>query len=175
MYWVNYAWILKNHIFFITCVSPSTLECKLLESWRPAYTVSGHSLTHVEHCLAKVTAQQTLGEWTECALSHWLSAKDSACNAEDAGSIPGLGRSLEEGMAADSSILAWRILWPEEPGGLQFTGSQRVGHTWSNWSCTINWMRWPPKMHSHVTHQVLSVDTLQISGKIPLLKSTGVF
>ena len=117
MYWVNYAWILKNHIFFITCVSPSTLECKLLESWRPAYTVSGHSLTHVEHCLAKVTAQQTLGEWTECALSHWLSAKDSACNAEDAGSIPGLGRSLEEGMAAHSSVLAWRIPWTEEPVG----------------------------------------------------------
>ena len=31
-------------------------------------------------------------------------------------------------MATDSSILAWRILWTEEPGGLQSTGSQRVGH-----------------------------------------------
>ena len=35
---------------------------------------------------------------------------------------------LEEGMATHSSILAWRIPWTEEPGGLQFTGSQRVGH-----------------------------------------------
>ena len=34
---------------------------------------------------------------------------------------------LEEGMAAHSGILAWRILWTEEPGGLQFMGSQRVG------------------------------------------------
>ena len=34
---------------------------------------------------------------------------------------------LEEGMATHSSILAWRILWREEPSGLQSTGSQRVG------------------------------------------------
>ena len=35
---------------------------------------------------------------------------------------------LGEGMAAHPSILAWRISWTEEPGRLQSTGSQRVGH-----------------------------------------------
>ena len=35
---------------------------------------------------------------------------------------------LEEGMATHSSILAWKILWTEEPGGLQSMGSQRVEH-----------------------------------------------
>ena len=35
--------------------------------------------------------------------------KESTCNVRDLGSIPGLGRSLEEGMATHSSILAWRI------------------------------------------------------------------
>ena len=35
---------------------------------------------------------------------------------------------LEEGMATHSSILAWRIPWMEEPGGLQSMRSQRVGH-----------------------------------------------
>ena len=35
---------------------------------------------------------------------------------------------LEEDMATHYSILAWRILWTEEPGGLQSIGSQRVGH-----------------------------------------------
>ena len=35
---------------------------------------------------------------------------------------------LEEGMAAHSSIPAWRIPWIEEPGGLQSIGSQRVRH-----------------------------------------------
>ena len=35
---------------------------------------------------------------------------------------------LEQDMATHSSILAWRIPWMEEPGGLQSIGSQRVGH-----------------------------------------------
>ena len=41
-----------------------------------------------------------------------------------------LGREdpLEEGMATHSSILAWRIPWTEEPGGLQCMGLHRVGH-----------------------------------------------
>ena len=36
--------------------------------------------------------------------------------------------SLEKGMATHSIILAWRIPWTEEPGGLQSMVSQRVGH-----------------------------------------------
>ena len=35
---------------------------------------------------------------------------------------------VENEMATHSSVLAWRIPWTEEPGGLQSTGSQRVGH-----------------------------------------------
>ena len=35
--------------------------------------------------------------------------------------------SLEEEMTTHSSVLAWRIPWTEEPGGLQSTGSPRVG------------------------------------------------
>ena len=35
---------------------------------------------------------------------------------------------LEKEMATHSSILAWKISWTEEPGGLQSMGSQRVGH-----------------------------------------------
>ena len=44
--------------------------------------------------------------------------------------VQSLGREapLEEGMATHSSILAWRIPWTEESGGLQSIGSQRVGH-----------------------------------------------
>ena len=38
---------------------------------------------------------------------------------------------LEKEMATHSSILAWRIPWTEEPGGLQFIGSQRVRHDWA--------------------------------------------
>ena len=57
----------------------------------------------------------------------WLSGKESACNAGDVGLIPGSGRPLEKEMLTQSSILAWGIPWTEKPGGLQSTGSQRVG------------------------------------------------
>ena len=46
----------------------------------------------------------------------------------DAGSSPGLGNPLEKELATHSSILAWRIPWTEEPGGLQSMMSQRVRH-----------------------------------------------
>ena len=52
----------------------------------------------------------------------------SAGDTKDSSLIPGSGRSLEEGMAAHSSILAWRIPWTEEPEGLQSIGSHRVRH-----------------------------------------------
>ena len=39
---------------------------------------------------------------------------------------------LEKGMATHSSILAWRIPWKEEAGGIPSIGSQRVRHDWSN-------------------------------------------
>ena len=45
-------------------------------------------------------------------------SKESTCNVEDPGLIPGLGDPLEKGMATHSSILAWRILWTQESGGL---------------------------------------------------------
>ena len=51
-----------------------------------------------------------------------------AGDIRDVGSIPGSGRSPEEGMATHSSILAWRIQWTEEPGRLQSMGSHRIGH-----------------------------------------------
>ena len=70
---------------------------------------------------------------------------------------------LENGMATNSSILAWRIPWTEEPGGLQSMGSHRVGHDW-----TIN-------THSLlgsyiVKTQVLSRGSLLVS----LIRELGV-
>ena len=46
----------------------------------------------------------------------------------DLSSIPDQEVPLEKEMATYSSILAWRIPWTEEPGGLQSVGSPRVGH-----------------------------------------------
>ena len=56
---------------------------------------------------------------------------------------------LEKETATHSSIFAWRIPWMEEPGGLQSTGSQRVGHDWAesfitdmNILINISWFMW---------------------------------
>ena len=55
--------------------------------------------------------------------------KASACNAGDPGLILGSGKDPpKKAMATHSSTLAWKIPWTEEPGRLQSTGSQRVGH-----------------------------------------------
>ena len=53
----------------------------------------------------------------------------------------GLGDPLEKEMETHSSILAWRIPWTEEPGGLQSTGSQRVEHDWAT-SLTHSLTEW---------------------------------
>ena len=56
------------------------------------------------------------------------SGKELPANAGDRGDMGLIDDPLEEGMATHSSILAWRISWAEDPGGLQSLGSQRIGH-----------------------------------------------
>ena len=60
-----------------------------------------------------------------------LVVKNPPANAgdiRDVGSVSGWEDPLEEGMAAHSSILAWRVPWSEEPGGLLSVELHRVGH-----------------------------------------------
>ena len=52
----------------------------------------------------------------------------NAGDIRDPGSIPGWGRSPGGGNGNPLSVLAWRIPWTEDPGGLQSIGLQRVGH-----------------------------------------------
>ena len=61
----------------------------------------------------------------------------------------GLEDPPEEGMATHSNILAWRIPWKEEPGGLQSMGSQRVRHNW--------------EINSFTFHCVYSMEVLSFS------------
>ena len=71
--------------------------------------------------------------WIEVILcfSGGASGKELTCqcrrDVRDVGSTPGLGRPPGGGQATHSSILAWRIPWSEEPGGLQSMESQREG------------------------------------------------
>ena len=64
-------------------------------------------------------------------------SRKSACNVGDLGSIPGWEDPLGEEMATHSSILAWRIPWTEEPGGLQSMG---VTTSWTRLKCLTSFL-----------------------------------
>ena len=59
----------------------------------------------------------------------WLSGKEATCQCRKHGFDPCIGKIPWIGMATHSGILAWRITWIEEPGGLQPIRSQRVDTT----------------------------------------------
>ena len=61
-------------------------------------------------------------------LPWWLSGKESACKAVDAGLIPGSGRSPGGGHGSPCQHSCLEIPWTEEPGGEQSIGSHRVRH-----------------------------------------------
>ena len=82
--------------------------------------------------------------------------KEPACNAGDVGSMPRLKDPLEEGMATYSRILAGRIPWTEESGGLQSMGSQRVGHDWVT-----------EHTHTHTHMPVLEAQSVLSKGTYP--------
>ena len=66
-------------------------------------------------------------------------------------------------MATHSSILAWKIPWTEEPGRLQSTGSQRVGHHWTHMHAPLTWApnnNQPTQVSEHI------YMTVVISSKI---------
>ena len=52
-----------------------------------------------------------------------------------------------EGHGTHSSALAWKIPWPEEPGGLQSMGSLRVGHDWATSLSLFTFLHWRRKWH----------------------------
>ena len=67
----------------------------------------------------------------------WLSSKESTCQAEDVGLVLWVRQNpLEKKMVTHSSILAQKIPWTEEPGGIQSTGSQKSQTQLSNYTST---------------------------------------
>ena len=65
-------------------------------------------------------------------------------------------------MATHSSVLAWRILWTEEPGGLQSTGLQKVGHNRSNLA----------RMHAETVYPSLA-NVLVVLDKLSSFQTEG--
>ena len=74
-----------------------------------------------------------LGCWVTWVFPGGSNGKESACNVGDWASIPGLGRPLwRRAWQPTLVFVPGESPWTEEPGGLQSTGSQRVGHNWAN-------------------------------------------
>ena len=63
-------------------------------------------------------------------LPRWLSGRESPRQCRRCGFHPKVGKIPWRKVAAHSSVLAWKIPWMEEPGGLQSVGCQGVGHDW---------------------------------------------
>ena len=102
-----------------------------IQSSHPLYPPSPFAFNFSQHqdLLQWVSALHQAAK--ESGFPDGSDGKESAYNAGDPGSIPGSGRLPREGMAIHSSILAWRIPWIEEPGGLESMRSQRVRHDWA--------------------------------------------
>ena len=117
------------------CLAPSTwtfgLGClcvahrEIAWPWPPVKGCKEVKLTQPlpEVCQSRRHLQELNGSY----------GKESAYNAGDMVFYP-----LEKEMATHSSILAWKIPWTEEPGGLQSMGSQKVRHDW-----VTNIYKWP--------------------------------
>ena len=78
---------------------------------------------------------------------------------------------LEKEMATHSSILAWRIPWTEEPGGLQSMGLQRVRH---NWTTSLSFLS---DIGNFVIHFVslLALSVRKISAEFSFWKQLSIF
>ena len=82
-------------------------------------------------------------------------------------------------MATHSTILVWRILWTEETVGLLSTGSQRVGHDWTD--LQKNWLykkdlHDPDNHNGAITHlepDILECEVKRVLGSITMNKASG--
>ena len=89
-----------------------------------------------ECCYRSVCISKILHKYNHTFCALW---------GRDSGFFPPLSVYMEKEMATHSSILAWKIPWMEEPGGLQSMGSLRVGHDWVTSLSLFTFMHWRRK------------------------------
>ena len=115
----------------------NTMNMSLSKLWK---LVMGREAWYAAvHGVAKSQTQRR--NWTELKFIRWTfpmtqAVKNPPAMQEVQVQSLGVEDPLKDEMATHSSILAWKIPWTEKPGGLQFIGSPRVRHNWSDFAHT---------------------------------------
>ena len=117
---------IQLHIFLFSVLQGTHQEIRSL-----VYDIGLGSLGSVSLNLGSSTYFTALGLVVICMLGLILSE------------IPGI--YSEKAMAPNSSTLAWKIPWTEEPGRLQSMGSLKVGHDWATWLSLFTFLHWRRK------------------------------
>ena len=134
------------------------------------------AMLHVKKMVNSLSDEHIFNlEFTDLAwISHvaqWVKNLPVMQEPQETG-VQSLGQEdpLEEGMATHSSILAWRIPWTEEPGGLWFIGSQRVEHDWSDWASTHGLQRVYDALPEIASKSLWLSTQVNFSGEVILTK-----
>ena len=132
-------WREEWHPLQYSCLENSTdsgawwaTVCGVANSWTRLSESHTHNLLRViisgcPHCGRK--EQKKLRGMTDGDFPPGSQGKESSCNAGHLGSIPGLGRSMEKGMATDSSIHAWIISTDRGPWSATVHGAEESDTT----------------------------------------------
>ena len=81
---------------------------------------------------------------------------------------------LEKGMATHSSILAWRIPWTEEPGGVQSMSMPRVGHNWATNTFNV-WFNIMDTFLVPAAYKLMHMDFYYLNNRNPCASNKSIF
>ena len=134
-----------------------TLDLLLLSGLRGHCSLRG--FPHGSFCLKKTKTRRTLLlEVLPGSFNFFLSPLPFVCVCKN---WIGVVKTSEQEMATHSSVLAWRVLWTEEPGGLLSVGLHRVGHNWSNLACM------------HALEKEMATHSSVLAWRIPGMEEPG--
>ena len=95
-----------------------------------AQPIEPHDLTEIMVLGVAVADKDAVGSLWQASWASLVAQKVKNLPSVEENQVRSQGEEdpLEKGMASHCNILAWRIPWTEEPGSLQFTGLQKIGH-----------------------------------------------
>ena len=114
----------SQKVSFVSSAGPNKMKCWMTQGFSDPYRKPLNGLNSIcRDYLSTVIPWWLRGQRVPAMRETW----DQSLGRED---------PQEKEMPTHSSILAWRIPWMEEPGGLQSMGLQRVGYDWGGWTLT---------------------------------------